>query len=276
MAVETNKKLKSRVGGFKKVAWREFLKSNGLGNLEENIGLEVKYRRWNWLSHVWRLRKNRHPLEILSLAPSGIRSKDTDGLWRKRWKALERSSVSYCVYPKTGPTKWLVLAGLPYTRQGAQRIEVVGATFNEHKIHELKKKKNLVIKDKQEIYHGMRIWWPNYQPGPCRIQGKPDISYSLTQTSNFPQTHDKCIWVTDLIKAMAHIALYVSGLLYIQVNVATPRRVKYVGRVHGRQTHVQLSSHKKGRVCSYSDHPGYWKKNEMKFFSWVFSSLFRF
>ena len=90
----TNKRIESKLRGFEgrclrrilKVRWEERVSNQEIWRRTNinNIVLEVKKRRWTWLGHVLRMKKGRHPLEALSWAPPGKRSRGRPlGTWRR-------------------------------------------------------------------------------------------------------------------------------------------------------------------------------------------------
>ena len=46
----------------------------------ENIVTEIKRRRWNWIGHVLRMKKNRHPYRASTWRPMGKRSREASCL----------------------------------------------------------------------------------------------------------------------------------------------------------------------------------------------------
>ena len=133
----TNKKLESRLRGFEgrclrrilKVRWDQRVTNDEIWRRTStsNIVLEVRKRRWMWLGHVLRMKKGRHPLEALSWAPPGKRSRGRPlRTWRRtveeemraagktwnelRWLAQDRAA-------------WRDLVGALCSPSGATRIE---------------------------------------------------------------------------------------------------------------------------------------------------------
>ena len=81
----TNRRLESRIRGFEgrclrrilriwweqKVTNREVWKRAGINDIAQ----EVKKRRWKWLGHVLRMKKDRHLYAALTWAPPGKRGR---------------------------------------------------------------------------------------------------------------------------------------------------------------------------------------------------------
>jgi len=114
----TNKKIESKLRGFEGRCLRRILHiwwEQRVTNKEmweragmNNIVLEVKKRRWRWLGHVLRMKKERHPHAVLTWAPPGKRKRGRPlGTWRRtveeemsdvgktwyelRWLAMDRA-----------------------------------------------------------------------------------------------------------------------------------------------------------------------------------------
>ena len=90
----TNKKIESRLRGFEGRCLRRILHiwwEQRVTNKEvweragmSNIILEVKKRRWSWLGHVLRMKKERHPHAVLTWVPPGKRKRGRPlGTWRR-------------------------------------------------------------------------------------------------------------------------------------------------------------------------------------------------
>ena len=92
------RRLESRIRGFEgtcrrgilRIWWertvtsREVWKRVGINDIAQ----EVKKRRWKWLGHVLRMKKDRHPYAALTWAPPGKRDRGRPlGTWRPTTEA---------------------------------------------------------------------------------------------------------------------------------------------------------------------------------------------
>ena len=136
--VHRNQRLESRIRGFEgtcrrrilRIWWertvtsREVWKRVGINDIAQ----EVKKRRWKWLGHVLRMKKDRHPYAALTWAQPGKRGGGRqlggvpgDGQLRQRWRKQGRTGVNSGGLPRTGPDGGVLLT--PSAPLEAKRIE---------------------------------------------------------------------------------------------------------------------------------------------------------
>ena len=102
----TNKKIESKLRGFDgrclrrilHIWWEQRVTNNEVWEREgmNNIILEVKKRRWSWLDHVLRIKKERHPHAVLTWVPPSKRKPGRSlGMWRRKVEEMTEAGKNW-------------------------------------------------------------------------------------------------------------------------------------------------------------------------------------